>query len=102
MRHGSLLEYLRNGSGQNLDEMDLVYIAAQIARWVVIITFHTFIVIDISICLYFSSGMAYLEEKQLVHRDLAARNVLIGDNNIAKICDFGEFFINSNAEKNYT
>jgi tyrosine-protein kinase Src len=33
--------------------------------------------------------MAYLEEKQLVHRDLAARNVLVGDNNIAKICDFG-------------
>lgn len=36
-----------------------------------------------------ASGMAYLEEKQLVHRDLAARNVLVGDNNIAKICDFG-------------
>lgn len=33
--------------------------------------------------------MAYLELKQLIHRDLAARNVLIGDNNIAKICDFG-------------
>lgn len=33
--------------------------------------------------------MAYLEVKQLIHRDLAARNVLIGDNNIAKICDFG-------------
>lgn len=36
-----------------------------------------------------ASGMAYLELKQLIHRDLAARNVLIGDNNIAKICDFG-------------
>lgn len=36
-----------------------------------------------------ASGMAYLEVKQLIHRDLAARNVLIGDNNIAKICDFG-------------
>lgn len=33
--------------------------------------------------------MAYLEVKQLIHRDLAARNVLIGDNNVAKICDFG-------------
>ncbi len=33
--------------------------------------------------------MAYLELKQLIHRDLAARNVLIGDNNVAKICDFG-------------
>jgi len=25
----------------------------------------------------------------LVHRDLAARNVLVGDNNVSKICDFG-------------
>ena len=33
--------------------------------------------------------MGYLEVKQLIHRDLAARNVLIGDNNMAKICDFG-------------
>lgn len=30
--------------------------------------------------------MEYLETKQLIHRDLAARNVLIGENNIAKIC----------------
>ena len=32
MSHGSLLEYLRNGEGQNLDEMDLVYIAAQVLQ----------------------------------------------------------------------
>lgn len=33
--------------------------------------------------------MAFLEEKKLIHRDLAARNVLVGDNNIAKVADFG-------------
>ena len=33
--------------------------------------------------------MAYLEEKQLVHRDLAARNILVAEQNIVKICDFG-------------
>ena len=26
---------------------------------------------------------------QFVHRDLAARNILLGENNVAKICDFG-------------
>lgn len=34
-------------------------------------------------------GMAFLESISLVHRDLAARNVLINENRILKISDFG-------------
>merc|ERR1712029_317468 len=36
-----------------------------------------------------AKGMAYLESQNYIHRDLAARNVLVGDNNVVKIADFG-------------
>lgn len=65
MKNGSLLEYLK-GKGRNLKLPQLIDMAAQIA-----------------------SGMAYLEHENYIHRDLAARNVLVGENNIVKIADFG-------------
>ena len=34
-------------------------------------------------------GMSFLAMKKCVHRDLAARNVLVCENNIYKIADFG-------------
>ncbi|XP_048832608.1 tyrosine-protein kinase receptor Tie-1 isoform X2 [Brienomyrus brachyistius] len=36
-----------------------------------------------------ATGMHYLSDKQFIHRDLAARNVLVGENLMAKIADFG-------------
>ena len=65
MKHGSLLDYLR-GDGRSLKIQALVDIAAQVA-----------------------SGMAYLEVQCYIHRDLAARNILVGENHICKVADFG-------------
>ena len=54
------------GKGRTLKMPQLIDMAAQIAQ-----------------------GMAYLELQNYIHRDLAARNVLVGENNIVKIADFG-------------
>lgn len=66
MTNGSLLEYLRDGAGRNYKMPSLIDIAAQVA-----------------------SGMSYLERNSYIHRDLAARNILVGENNIVKVADFG-------------
>lgn len=34
-------------------------------------------------------GMEYLASRKVIHGDLATRNVLLTDNNVVKICDFG-------------
>ena len=65
MRHGSLLDYLRN-DGRSLQQTELIDMTAQVA-----------------------AGMAYLECQNYIHRDLAARNILVGEHNICKVADFG-------------
>lgn len=66
MEKGSLVKFLRDPEGQNLDVPSLIDMGAQVA-----------------------DGMSYLEEKNSIHRDLAARNVLVGENYICKVADFG-------------
>uniref|UniRef100_A0A8C5PNY3 Tyrosine-protein kinase n=1 Tax=Leptobrachium leishanense TaxID=445787 RepID=A0A8C5PNY3_9ANUR len=66
MRHGSLHLYLQNDNGATINVPQQVDIAAQVA-----------------------SGMTYLEMQNYIHRDLAARNVLVGENNVYKVADFG-------------
>ncbi|CAM6032093.1 unnamed protein product, partial [Sphagnum compactum] len=66
MKNGCLLDYLKASDQSSIKIPILVYISFQIAE-----------------------GMCYLESKKLVHRDLAARNILVGENNMVKIADFG-------------
>lgn len=55
-----------NGSARSITTTDLLCWSFQIAR-----------------------GMQYLVSQKVLHGDLAARNVLLCDDNVVKICDFG-------------
>ena len=66
MSKGSLVDYLRSRGRLHVTKKDQINFA-----------YDT------------SSGMEYLEKMHVVHRDLAARNVLIAENGVAKVSDFG-------------
>lgn len=66
MNQGSLLRFLRSGETITLTMAQGLQIARQIAV-----------------------GMAHLHQYHIIHRDLAARTVLLDDNLVPKIADFG-------------
>ncbi|XP_016362741.1 tyrosine-protein kinase fynb-like isoform X1 [Sinocyclocheilus anshuiensis] len=66
MGKGSLLDFLKDGEGRALKLPNLVDMAAQVA-----------------------AGMAYIERMNYIHRDLRSANILVGDNLVCKIADFG-------------
>uniref|UniRef100_A0A8C8TCD1 Tyrosine-protein kinase n=1 Tax=Peromyscus maniculatus bairdii TaxID=230844 RepID=A0A8C8TCD1_PERMB len=60
------IHFLKEGDGKYLKLPQLVDMAAQIA-----------------------DGMAYIERMNYIHRDLRAANILVGENLVCKIADFG-------------
>uniref|UniRef100_A0A668VTD8 Tyrosine-protein kinase n=1 Tax=Oreochromis aureus TaxID=47969 RepID=A0A668VTD8_OREAU len=66
MSKGSLLDFLKEGDGKHLNLVMLVDMAAKIA-----------------------DGMAFIERMNYIHRDLRAANILVGENLVCKIADFG-------------
>ena len=66
MSRGSLVDFFSKGEGQSSQLPTLIDMAAQVA-----------------------AGMAFLETQGYIHRDLAGRNILVGENFICKVADFG-------------
>lgn len=66
MANGSLLDFLKTDMGSKTQLPKLIDFSAQIAE-----------------------GMAYIEKKNYIHRDLRAANVLVSENLLCKIADFG-------------
>lgn len=66
MSKGALLDVLRSEEGRTLTLETIVDMAFQIA-----------------------DGLSFLERKNMVHRDIRAANILVGENYLCKIADFG-------------
>ncbi|KAF7667811.1 hypothetical protein LDENG_00043010 [Lucifuga dentata] len=66
MTKGNLVNFLRTRGRSVINEVQLLRFALDVCE-----------------------GMEYLESKRLVHRDLAARNILVSDDSVAKVSDFG-------------
>ncbi|XP_042302908.1 tyrosine-protein kinase Blk [Sceloporus undulatus] len=66
MANGCLLDFLKTEEGTKLNLPKLIDMAAQVAE-----------------------GMAYIERMNSIHRDLRAANILVSENLICKVADFG-------------
>ncbi|XP_072554979.1 proto-oncogene tyrosine-protein kinase LCK isoform X1 [Paramormyrops kingsleyae] len=66
MENGSLVDFLKTNAGMNLTINILIDMASQVAE-----------------------GMAFIEQRNYIHRDLRAANILVSEELICKIADFG-------------
>ncbi|XP_036397525.1 tyrosine-protein kinase Lck [Megalops cyprinoides] len=66
MENGSLVDFLKTTTGASLPIHTLIDMASQVAE-----------------------GMAFIEQKNYIHRDLRAANILVAEDLVCKIADFG-------------
>uniref|UniRef100_A0A452J0N8 Vascular endothelial growth factor receptor 3 n=1 Tax=Gopherus agassizii TaxID=38772 RepID=A0A452J0N8_9SAUR len=89
-KYGNLSNYLRT-KREGFSPYRVCEITFFLSLWTVDDLWQSPLTMEDLICYSFqvARGMEFLASRKCIHRDLAARNILLSENNVVKICDFG-------------